>query len=371
MRAFVLYADTRPRRAALDLPVGAAERYVLYGLDDLVAAGFTVGHNLEPGREPGRLARVAGRVLDRAVRLGGGSSGDFVSVLACLRQVRAADVVFSTVDRTGIPLALLHRAGVVRTPVVYAAIGLPERVAALRPRAEKLYRGAFWRLHTILAYGAGEADAIRAWLGSDGPRVVFVPFGVDTQAFRPSPNRAAEVDVVSVGADPRRDFALLVEVARRRPGWSFEVVASREGMQALGTPPGNVRIRTDVPLATVRERLEAARVVALPVRENSYSGATTVLLQAMACGKPVVVSRTAAIAHGYELEDGRNCRLVEPGDANALEEAISALLADPAGAQELGARARETVEQHLGWERFTSTIRRVLEEAARGSVEPS
>ncbi len=59
--------------------------------------------------------------------------------------------------------------------------------------------------------------------------------------------------------------------------------------------------------------MSRARVVALPVRDNSYSGATTVLLQAMAMAKPVVVSRTAAIADGYDLEDGVNCRLVEPG----------------------------------------------------------
>lgn len=369
MRAFVLYADTRPRRVALDLPPGAAERYVLYGLDELIAAGFAVGHNLEPGREAGLLTRAVGAVLDRAVRLGGGSSGDFTSVLGCLRELRAADVVFSTVDRTGIPVAFLRRLGIVRTPVVYVAIGLPERVAGLRPRMKNLYRSAFRRLDAILAYGAGEADAIRAWLGEGGPRVVFVPFGVDTEAFRSAPAGAAEVDVLSVGADPRRDFGLLLEVAHARPEWSFEVVATFDGARALEPTPGNVLIRTDVPLATVRERLEAARVVALPVRENSYSGATTVLLQAMACGKPVVVSRTAAIERGYELEDGRNCRLVPPGDAQALEEAVASVLADPAAARQLGTRARETVEQHLGWERFTRTIRGLLEEAARTAAE--
>ena len=71
----------------------------------------------------------------------------------------------------------------------------------------------------------------------------------------------------------------------------------------------------------MRDRLASARVVALPVRDNSYSGATTTLLQAMAMAKPVVVSRTAAIAAGYELEDGVNCRLVEPGDGAAFERA--------------------------------------------------
>jgi len=35
----------------------------------------------------------------------------------------------------------------------------------------------------------------------------------------------------------------------------------------------------------VRSALAGARCVALPVRDNSYSGATTTLLQAMAMGK--------------------------------------------------------------------------------------
>ena len=89
----------------------------------------------------------------------------------------------------------------------------------------------------------------------------------------------------------------------------------------------------------MRRRLERARVVALPVRENSYSGATTVLLQAMALAKPVVVTRTAAIATGYGLEDGDNVRLVAPGrrttpSGAALEE----LLGDDERARALGAR---------------------------------
>ena len=49
----------------------------------------------------------------------------------------------------------------------------------------------------------------------------------------------------------------------------------------------------DVSFAAVRDLLRRARVVALPVVDNSYSGATTVLLQALATGRPVVVSRNA------------------------------------------------------------------------------
>ena len=115
----------------------------------------------------------------------------------------------------------------------------------------------------------------------------------------------------------------------------------------------------------MRDRLERARVVALPVRENSYSGATTVLLQAMALGKPVVVTRTAAIATGYGLEDGENVRLVEPGDEAAFGAALDDLLVDESRARALGAGARATVEAGLTWDRYVDRLADVLAAAVQ------
>ena len=367
--AFFLYRDSALRRRALTSPFGAGERYSLYGLDEVAASGVGVRHSLEPSFVPGGTMRTIARALDRAVRLAGGYSGDFASVLACRRELNRADVVFSTVDTVGIPLALLGRFGLVRPPVVYAAIGLPERLAQLRTAfARRLFRGAYRRLHTIVAYGWGEVEELRRWLGDAGPRIEFVPFGVDTDYFRPDQAVQSEDDVVSVGADPRRDFALLVELARRLPDHSFRIVASADNGRSLGGRPANVALEVDVPFDRVRECLLGARVVVLPVRENSYSGATTTLLQAMACGKPVVVTHTAAIARGYELEDGSNCRLVPPGDLAALEAAVAGALDDTWLAAGLGLRARETVERHLSWARYTSTLHDLLLAAAGTTV---
>ncbi len=173
---------------------------------------------------------------------------------------------------------------------------------------------------------------------------------------------------MSIGADPRRDHALLLAVARSRPEWSFLVVAPHDRASALADAPANVRVEHDVPLSVVRDRLRSARVVALPVRDNTYSGATTVLLQAMATGKPVVVSRTAAIARGYHLEDGSNAVLVPPGEPQAFESALAALLADEGRREAIGARARETVEQHLTWGRYTGAIYDLLSTASRTTV---
>jgi glycosyltransferase involved in cell wall biosynthesis len=351
VKLFVAYRDAPERRAALAAPADAPERYRLFGLDEYAARGAHVEHNLDGA--PPAWAKAADSLLNSMVYGIGGYGGDFASVLPSLRRIRRADVVLSTVDTVGLPLVLLQQAGLVRTPIVYVAIGLPERLVQLR-RLHRLYRRALGGARAIASYAESEAEWLRDWLGPDA-NVVFVPFGVDQREFAPD-GRPADYDVVSIGADPRRDFPLLRAIAARRPELTFRIVASGEHARALTDLPGNVTVETDIPLEAVRDRLAAARVVALPVRDNSYSGATTTLLQAMAMAKPVVVSRTDAIATGYGLEDGVNCRLVPPGDAEAFERALIETLTGADVATALGIRARQTVERSLNWERYTNAL---------------
>jgi glycosyltransferase involved in cell wall biosynthesis len=351
---FFSFRDAPERRSALRSP-GALDRYRLFGMDELRARGADVRHNLEREGPPPLWARGLGKLTNAFVDAVGGYGGDFASAFASLRAANKADVVLATADTLGIPLLLLKRVGLLRSAVVYTPIGLPERLVLVRRR--RLYASALRGARTIVTYSRAEAEWLRKWI--KGGEVVFVPFGVDTEAFRPT-NETADVDVVSVGADPRRDLELLRSIALRRHELSFRIVATKEQIAALGPLPSYVSAESDLSLEDVRDRLSSARVVALPVQPNSYSGATTVLLQAMALAKPVVVSRTEAIADGYGLEDGVNCRLVEPGDADAFERALLEVLADPG---ELGAKARQTVERHFGWERYIDALWDILSRA--------
>jgi glycosyltransferase involved in cell wall biosynthesis len=367
---FFAFRDSPQRRAALEASPGSAERYALYGLDQLAASGFSTRHNLERAGPPPAWARGAGRVLKRLLEASGGYGGDFATVLASLRVANRADVVFSTVDTVGIPLLLLKRARLLRPPLVYAAIGLPERLEKLRgKRMRRLYARALGTSRAVVAYSEHEADVLRAWLRGydEHVPVVFVPFGVDADSFTPSA-ASQRIDVVSIGADPHRDYELLLAVAAGMPETSFLLVTTGDRARALPAPPANVAVETDLPFAEMQERLSSARAVALPVLQNSYSGATTVLLQALASGKPVVVSRTDAIAAGYGLVDGENVRTVEPGDAEAFARALADVLGDELHARMLGARGRATVEAGLTWTRYADRIAELVRDAAAGAA---
>ncbi len=369
---FYTFRDSPQRRRALRAPSSAPERYGLFGLDELRARGFEVRHNLERDGRPPRWARATGAALKWALERAGGYGGDFATVLASRRRANRADVVLSTVDTVGIPLVLLRRLGRAHPPLVYVAIGLPERLERLRTaRMRRLYASALSSCAAIVAYSEHEAEVLRGWLERHDrlAPVRFVPFGVDTARLVPSPEPAV-VDVVSVGADPHRDFDLLARVAARMPGTSFQVVTTADHARALPPASANLSVGVDLPFEEMRARLEGARVVALPVRENSYSGATTVLLQAMALAKPVVVTRTRAIATGYGLVDGENCRLVAPGDDDDFERALTELLGDGERARALGTRARETAERDLSWEGYVDRLQEVLLAAAGAPPGP-
>ena len=259
---------------------------------------------------------------------------------------------------------------------MYAAIGLPERLAQLRSeRMRGLYAYALARCASILAYSEREAGELEAWLAERGRRVPvsFVPFGVDTDAFRPTAEPPTR-DVVSVGADPHRDFPLLLEVARSLPETSFSVVAGRDNAPGLRDVPANVSVEVDLPFDEMKRRLEEARVVALPVRENTYSGATTVLLQSMALGKPWSSAGRARSRAATSSWAARTAGSSRPETPMRSRQSLRDVLGDEPQARALGANARTTVERSLTWDRYVDRIEAELAAAAasaRAGSRPS
>ena len=361
---FYLFRDTPARREMLQSgDFGGLAGGQLFGFAELRQKGVAVDCNLRLPRISSVRETVAGWIEKAYAPRTGIGLGDVCSVRAHLWQMNRARVVVATTDNTGLPAARLKARGRLRAPLVYVSVGLPERIeaaAAISPARAARYRKRLACVDRFVAYGWAEAEWLRRWLG-DPDKVRFLPFGVDTAQWRPKDGVAETTDVLGIGSDPKRDFDLLVEYSRARPTATVRLVVGRDCAARLGPLPPNVDLRVDVPIAEVRQAIAAARVVALPVRENTYSGATTTLLQCLAMGKAVVVSRVGAIRAGYGFEDDVNLRWMEPSSGESLARAVDGLLADPAARQRLGAAARRHVEENLDWNRYVRGIESALD----------
>jgi glycosyltransferase involved in cell wall biosynthesis len=107
----------------------------------------------------------------------------------------------------------------------------------------------------------------------------------------------------------------------------------------------------------VPDYLQAADVFALPTEDDALPGA---LLEAMACGLPVVTTPVGAIAS--IVRHGENGLLVTPGDCRQLHDALAQVLADSALGRRLGQAGVETVRAQYAAARVTGQYAQLFEQ---------
>jgi glycosyltransferase involved in cell wall biosynthesis len=92
------------------------------------------------------------------------------------------------------------------------------------------------------------------------------------------------------------------------------------------------------------------------VTPSVYEPFGIVVLEAMACGSPVVASAVGGIKE--IVQSGQSGLLVPPADPKRLSEAVNRLLGDAGLGRKLAVNARRRVERHFSWE---SAARRTFE----------
>lgn len=354
-RVLMLFNKPRAERIAAAAR-GRCPDELLYGLGALRRRGWET-ISTDDGFKPFLGHRLL-KALDNWLSRGGRRTGFHLKQAWRLRRlIRQVDVVFATADSSGLPVLFLRLLGLIKTPVVYSSIGLADTFGMAEGPLFRFYRLLLRRAARILTYSQVEAAALGDMFGL--PEVHFVPFGVEAEFFAARPPVGDRP--LAFGLDHQRDWPALFAAAPAYPG-AIDLIANPDVLRE--TPiPANVRLLPPAPVHELRECLLAAPFVVLPVRENNYSGGTISLLQAMAAGKAVVVSRTAAIREGYGLADGENCLLVPPGDAGALAGAMAHLRTDRDLAARLGANAAAHVRGAYTIEHLAETLDRLLREA--------
>jgi len=339
------------------------------GVEAFVLAGPLPGHPRRERVDDHELVRVR---ACPAGRLGAGP----VLFAATIRELVSLRDRFDLIHAVGVSwlqMACLAIGPILGRPVIVEPTLLggddPLAVASLRsaPLWSRLYR----RADRVVALSSALAEAARE-AGIDPSRIVRIPNGIDVERFTPvrdeAERRALRAALripesgtltVMVGElSERKGVDVLVDAWARvaalqsdaqlalvgpvRPtaeGRHF-LARQRERISRLGLAG---RVHFPGPLDRIEDALRAADVFALATRSE---GLPNVVLEAMACGLPAVVTDLPGISRDI-IRSRDEGRCVEPRSGEAFASAIVELLADPAQRAAVGAAARRRVVEEF------------------------
>jgi glycosyltransferase involved in cell wall biosynthesis len=213
-----------------------------------------------------------------------------------------------------------------------------------------------------------------------GPNAEFTELlsGTNGAAWPANTTESRRLRALGVGRlVAKKGFDVMVEACGilRRREVSFEAVIVgehgeheaelRRRIEALGLSD-SVRLAGPMEQTRLFEEYRRAGVFCLPCRvldNGDRDGIPNVLMEAMACGLPVVTTPVSGIPE--IIRDGFNGRLVPPDDPAALADALLRIDADQQLARSLADEARATVRDRFDGERFAAELAALFREVLR------
>ena len=279
--------------------------------------------------------------------------------------LRRFDAIVSMSEPVLLMLALRkqHRRDGAR--LVLIQMGADKRIERSRFPAATRYMltWLYGKLDAVIVIGEGEREYLlqQGMVASD--RLHLVQFGVDVKFWTPAEAVGEKEYLLAIGNDDGRDYETLLKAIGHHP---LRLHTARPLSEAL-LPPNVVRTRGDwrgraLSDQELRDLYQESRFVVTPLHDSAQPQGQSVTLQAMACGKAVILSDTKGLWSRSLMRHLENCYLVPSGDISALRLAIEHLVADPRLCAQIGAEARRSVERHFSSELMGDRIGVILQD---------
>ena len=260
------------------------------------------------------------------------------------------------------------RAGV---PVIASALhstGLPDHVEWLNRRLAPI-------TDAFIAVAEPHARYLAEQEGCPPDKVRVIPNGVDTERFRPlaADDRlratlkltpSAPVAAIIAALRPEKNHELFLAAAARiyraRPDARFLVIGDGAERSKLETLASQLDLNDAVSFLGTRSDVPELLSLVDVLMLTSHMEANPVsILEALACGKPVVATRVGSIPES--IHDGENGYLVPPGGEEALASRVLELFNAPELARQFGQAGRRRVVDDWSLERMVSGYEQLIE----------
>ncbi|KVQ66653.1 glycosyltransferase [Burkholderia territorii] len=295
----------------------------LYGYHHAESDEFRLTYS-QDGRE-GRVASLARRALKAALGF------DVVHAWRNRAALLGTDVIWTHTEQEHLAAALILKLAGARGkhPLLLAqSVWLFDKWNTFGAPRRWLYRKLLARADALTTLARDNAELCRRFLGREAE---FVYYGLNTQDFPPTeprqwqPNRPLRI--AAIGNDRDRDWRTFLAAFGGDERYDVRLATRRRVPREWHAP--NVKIGSASGLAKQHELYAWADVIVVPLRPNFHASGITVMLEAAAVGKPMIVSDVGGLSD-YFPDD--TAAYVPAFDTAAMREAADRFVADPAAA---------------------------------------
>lgn len=261
------------------------------------------------------------------------------------KETNENDVIFCTGEDIGIPVAVMCAKNRNRPKVVVYFHNID------RPRGKlslKLF-GAAHKIDLFMACTSYQTNFLADYLDLPESKIFLRLDQTDTNFFKPGPVSADKKrpTLVSVGLE-KRDYRLLaaatadLDLDVKISGFSTDANAIKKTFPAV--MPANMS-RKFYEWSDLLQLYRDADIVVVSLVDNKYAAGVQVMMEAMACKRPVIISNTKGMVD--YLKRSEAIKVVQVGDTESLRQAIIALLNNPKTAQSQAQAGYEVIQsQH-------------------------
>ena len=221
---------------------------------------------------------------------------------------------------------------------------------------------AVQKAQAVTAVSRFTADIVRRDLGFEGPLPVIYD-GVDIDRFQPSRQAYARNDVrvlFSGNLTLRKGAQWLAPIARRlHPNIRIYYTTGLRTKNRLPAYPNLIPIGR-VPHSEMPERYRQMDILLMPTVREGFGMA---VLEAMACGLPVIASDCSSIPE--LLDNAKGGFLCPVGDTGTFADRINVLAQSAKLRREMGAYNREKAVRQFALDKMLAAYQRLFSEMGR------
>ncbi len=224
----------------------------------------------------------------------------------------------------------------------------------------------------VLADTQAHADYFYEEFGVKPDRIKVVYVGAETPLFHPAPMPdhadGSPLEVLFYGSFIELQAPqIIVEAARRYEGSPVRWTLLGKGplraeCERLARGQDNIRFEAPVPYAQLPARIHQADILLGVFDAGAKAGRVipNKVFQSLACGRPVVTRRSAAYPATCRDNGERGLFWVEPGDPDALAQAVAKLMLQLRDDLHIGQRAAEVYRDVFSGEVIAGQLRAAM-----------